>query len=188
MHSNVSPQVTLHQVLVRAMEHWAVGKKRQKKNGGPNNRKVTASGTVVTVSATKKKNLNRYVPRNILPETWGEHWRTNTPGGHTTKTRRGDKIIVTRNEEKQREQNSTPLSHLLAYIHIYTYGYVHIYMYIYREWHPPQKGRVTDKLFGTDVSKPKRRLQTRWKKDSKTQAEKKWPTVVESRNKKWGRR
>lgn len=187
MHSNVSPQVTLHQVLVRAMEHWAVGKKRQKKWRAEQSEGYCKWDGCHSLRY-QKKNQDRYVPRNILPETWGEHWRTNTPGGHTTKTRRSDKIIVTRNEEKQREQNSTPLSHLLAYIHIYTYGYVHIYMYIYREWHPPQKGRVTDKLFGTDVSKPKRRLQTRWKKDSKTQAEKKWPTVVESRNKKWGRR
>lgn len=40
-------------------------------------------------------------------------------------------IIV--NTKNKGNINSTPLSHLLAYIHIYTYGYVHIYMYIYRE-------------------------------------------------------
>lgn len=44
--------------------------KKQRDKGVPNDSKVTASGTVVTISGTeKKKNLKRYVPRNILPET-----------------------------------------------------------------------------------------------------------------------
>lgn len=99
---------------ISLMDHRATGRGGKKYRGD-------GSGTVVTVSAIKTGNG---YSRNILLDTRGMN-------GHDRSTNINDKK---KKRKTQGEIKTPPLfPHLLAYIHIYTYGYVHIYMYIYRD-------------------------------------------------------
>lgn len=140
MHSNVSPQVTLHQVLVRAMEHWAIGKEREKKKKWRAEQSEGYCKWDGCHSLRYQKNQSRYVcfkeylTRDVRwtlknEYTWWTHNENTTRWQNNCKTKR-------RKTEGTKLHPSFPSARIYTYIYIWLCTYIHVYI---QRMTPPTK-------------------------------------------------